>query len=134
MRRTLVIAAALALVLSGCGQATQSSSEKFPGEQQNVAKVVDELAKAGRARDAKKICTDVLAKQLVAELKTAGGDCETEIDRAITDAPDYDLQVRSVKVNGNTATAEVRQGKAGKVATFTFIKEGRNWRASALGT
>jgi hypothetical protein len=69
----------------------------------------------------------------VTELKTAGGDCVTEMDRAIKDANDYDLQVTSVKVTGPTATAQVRQGKDGKVATFSFVKEGGAWRASALG-
>jgi hypothetical protein len=55
------------------------------------------------------------------------------MDRAIDDASDYDLRVRSVKVNGDNATAEVTQGESGAVATFTFVKEGDGWRASALG-
>lgn len=133
MRRTLVIAAALMLGLSACGSAPKTSSGSFAGEQQNVAKVIDALAKAGRTGNAKKICTDILAKQLVTELDSAGGDCETELGHAIDDAGDYDLQVRSVKVDGSAATAEVRQGAAGSVATFTFVKEGGVWRASALG-
>ncbi len=57
----------------------------------------------------------------------------TEIDRAIKDASDYDLQVTDVKVNGTTATAQVRQGESKNVATFTFVKEKGGWRASALG-
>ena len=44
------------------------------------------------------------------ELKAAGGNCVTEMDRAINDANDYDLQVADVKVTGTTATATVRQG------------------------
>ena len=56
------------------------------------------------------------------------------MDRAIKDATDYDLQVVSVKVNGKNATAQVRQGDAGAVATFTFVKEGDAWKASALGS
>ena len=94
------------------------------------------LAAAGlevAAGDAERICTEILAKQLVTELKSAGGDCVTEMDRAIKDASDYDLQVTSVKVNGTNATARVRQGDHGEVATFTFVKEGSAWRASALG-
>jgi hypothetical protein len=129
MRRTLAIAAALTLGLSACG-ATASKPET---EQQKVTKVVDDLANAGSRHDAKRICTEILAKQLVAELKTAGGDCVTEMDRAIKDATDYDLQVVSVKVNGANATAQVRQGDKGAVATFTFVKEGGAWKASALG-
>jgi len=70
---------------------------------------------------------------VLTQLKSAGGDCETEIGDAIADATDYDLQVRSVKITGNNATAQVRQGKDGKVSTFTFVKEGGNWRATALG-
>jgi hypothetical protein len=56
------------------------------------------------------------------------------MDRAIDDASDFNLTVRSVKVNGTTATAQVRQGDDGENATFTFVKEGGGWRASALGT
>ena len=133
MRSTLVLAAVLALSLSACGAATSTQNDKFKGAQQDVVKVVDALAAAGTRGDADKICTEILAKQLVTELKSAGGDCVTEMDRAIKDASDYDLQVTSVKINGANATAQVRQGKDGQVATFTFVKEGGAWKASALG-
>jgi hypothetical protein len=133
MRRTLLVTALLALPLSACGAAAPSAASKFKGDQANVAKVVDDLATAGRKRDAKTICAKILSQQLVTELKSAGGDCETEMKRAIDDASDYDLQVKSVTVNGNNATAQVRQGAAGHVATFTFVKEASGWRASALG-
>jgi hypothetical protein len=133
MRRALATAAALTLSLSACGAATSTQNSQFKGEQENVVKVVDALAQAGTRGDADKICSEILAKQLVTELKSAGGDCVSEMDRAISDASDYDLQVTSVKVNGANATAQVRQGKDGQTATFTFVKEGGGWRASALG-
>ena len=131
MRRLLVIAAALAL--SACGTASSSSDAKFTGAQKDVADLIDKLATAGQRHDASAICTDILSKQLVTELKSAGGDCESEMKDAISDATDYDLQVRSVKVTGDNATAQVRQGDDGKVSTFTFVKEGGGWRATALG-
>jgi hypothetical protein len=131
MRRLLVIAAALAL--SACGTASSSNDVKFTGAQQDVADVIDKLAAAGQRHNAATICDDILSKALVAELKSAGGDCEDEMKDAISDATDYDLQVRSVKVNGNNATAQVRQGDKGKVATFTFVKENGDWRASSFG-
>jgi hypothetical protein len=132
MRRLLVIAAALAL--SACGTASTSDDVKLTGAQKDVADLVDKLATAGQRHDASTICNDILSKQLLTELKNAGGDCETEMKDAISDATDYDLQVRSVKVNGNNATAQVRQGDDGKVSTFTFVKESGGWRASALGS
>src|SRR4051794_16525325 len=116
MRRTAPIAAALALCLSACGAApTPKSASKFKGDQAQVADLVDKLAAAGADHDAEKICTEILAKTLIAELKSAGGDCVTEMDRAIKDASDFDLRVNSVKVTGPTATAQVRQGKSGKL-------------------
>ncbi len=132
MRRTLAIAAALTFGLSACG--SPAAPSKSETDQEQITKVVDSLAVAGTRRDAEKICTQILAKTLVAELKAAGGDCVTEMDRAIKDATDYDLQVVSVKVNGPNATAQVRQGDDGAVATFTFVKEGDAWKASALGS
>ena len=132
MRRLLVIAAALAL--SACGTASSSNDVKFTGAQQDVADVVDKLASAGQRHNASAICDDILSKQLVAELKSAGGNCEDEMKDAISDATDYDLQVRSVKIEGNNASAQVRQGDKGKVATFTFVKENGDWRASSFGS
>ena len=132
MRRALLALALVALPLTGCA-AAQNSKSNFKGDAAKVAAVVDNLAQAGRAGNAKKICSDILARQLVAELKSAGGDCESEMKAAIQDASDYDLKVDSVKVTGGSATARVRQGTKGKLATFSFIKEKGNWRASALG-
>src|SRR3954471_24643618 len=135
MRRTALAAAVLALTFSACGTAAPRQQSKFKNsDQAAIAKLVDDLAAAGRSKNAKKICTEILAKQLVDELKSAGGDCEREMDRAIHDATDYDLQVDDVKVTGSTATARVRQGTSKKVATFAFVKEKGGWRASALGS
>jgi uncharacterized protein YceK len=132
MRRALLALALIALSLAGCG-AVQSSKSKFKGQAGDVAAVVDDLAAAGRTGNAKKICTDILARRLVQQFKASGGDCQTEIKAAIQDASDFDLRVRSVKVNGGNATASVQQGTDGRIATFAFVKENGGWRASALG-
>jgi hypothetical protein len=129
MRRTLAIAAVLALGVSACGS-TESEPET---PQEAITQVVDNLSAAGQRRDADRICKEVLAKRLVAELKTAGGDCVTEMDRAIKDATDFDLTISQIKITGNSATARVRQGEDGDTAVFSFVKEGNAWKASALG-
>ncbi len=132
MRRTLAIAAVLALGLSACGS-SDSDSKPSGTPQERITKVVDNLSTAGQRRDAERICKEILAKQLVEELKTAGGDCLTEMDRAIKDATDFDLKISQIKVTGNSATARVRQGDDGDTAVFSFVKEGNTWKASALG-
>jgi hypothetical protein len=132
-RASLALLAAAALAVGGCGAAQTNSSSKFKGEQGQVAKVVDDLASAGQHKDAAKICDQILSAQLVAQLRQAGGNCQTEMKKAIDDADNYDLQVQSVTVNGNQAQAKVRQGKTGPLATFSFVKENGGWRASSLG-
>lgn len=136
MLRSLAVplVAVAALALAGCGAArTSSSSSKFQGEQGQVAKVVDDLASAGRRKDAAKICSDLLAPSLVAQIRSAGSDCEQEMKKAIDDADDFDLQVQTVRVTGNRAQARVRQGKDGPLATFAFVKQNGGWRATSLG-
>jgi hypothetical protein len=132
MRRLLALPLLATLALSACGTTT-SSNTKFTGAAKDVADQIDKLATAGRRGDAKTICDDILASQLLTQLKTAGGNCESEMKDAIRDANDFDLNVRAVKVTGNNATAQVQQGDKGKTATFTFVKEGNAWKASALG-
>jgi hypothetical protein len=132
MRRALLALALAAVPLAGCGT-VQSSKSKFNGEAAKVAAVVDSLASDGRSGNADKICSDILAKQLVQQLKSAGGNCQSEMKAAIQDASDFDLRVNSVQVNGGNATAKVQQGAHGKTATFSFVKENGDWRASALG-
>ena len=121
MRRLLVIAAALAV--SACGTASSSNDVKFSCAEKDVAAVVGKLATAGQRHNASSICNDILSKQLVAELKSAGGNCEDEMKSAISDATDYDLQVRSVEIKGDTATggtkpATVETGKVVQVPLF----------------
>jgi hypothetical protein len=120
MRRTALLAVPIALAVSACGAAPARQDNKFKnGDQAQIAKLVDDLANAGRRKD---------------ELKSAGGNCVDEMDRAIKDANDYDLQVDDVKVTGSTATARVRQGTSKRVTTFSFVKEKGGWRATALGS
>jgi hypothetical protein len=125
----------IVLVLTGCGAASSSSSSssKFTGAQGQVAKVVSDLADAGKRKDAAKICSTILSSDLVAQIKSAGGDCQQEMKKVIDDADDYDLEVQTVRVDGNQAQARVRQGKDGPLATFSFVKENGGWRATSLG-
>jgi hypothetical protein len=138
MRRLIPLAAVLAaaLALAACGQ-TESSAEKFRGEEKRVADVIEDLQSAGEKKDADKICNDILSRSLVQQVRAAGSDCASEMDKTIKDADDFELEVQAVTVRGTTATARVK-GNAGKdrrdpVRTFSFVKESGQWRATALG-
>jgi PBP1b-binding outer membrane lipoprotein LpoB len=133
MKRFLPVLLA-ALALGGCAQAQTSSTSKFKGAEAEVAQKVDDLAKAGRTGKPDNICSDILAKSLVDQLKAGGTDCATEMQKAIEDADDFDLQVLDVKVTGNTATARVRRGDKGPTETMEFTRESNQWRATSLSS
>ena len=123
-----------ALALAGCGAETeQSSVEKFQDpEERAVAQKVEDLQEAGEGRNPEDICSDILASSLVQELEAAGVECVDEMEKAVDDADDFDLDVQAVTVSGSTATAEVRRGDDGPTETMEFTKENDQWRATSL--
>ncbi len=135
MHRPLdVLVLLLAALASGCA-GSSSSAGKFAGEEQKVADVVEKLQSAGETGDAKAICDDVLAASLREQVQADGSTCEQELDKAIKDADDFDLEVQDVAITGTKATAEVkgRDRGAERVRRFEFVREGASWRATALG-
>jgi hypothetical protein len=122
------------LALAGCGaQPEQNSAEKFPaGAERDVAQKVEDLQEAGEDRKPEDICSQILARSLVTQLEAAGADCAEEMEKAIDDADEFDLDVQEVEVSGNTATATVRRGEDGPTETMEFAREGNQWRATSL--
>jgi hypothetical protein len=123
------------LGLAGCGAQTTSSSslDKFKDPQQKaVAQKVEDLETDGKRGKVDDICSDILAQSLVSQLNAAGTDCATEIQKAIDDANEFDLETQKVTINGNTAIAEVKQGSKGPVEKMEFTREKNDWRATSL--
>ena len=131
MKRRLAILPLL--LLAGCGASTQPSSvERFRGEERAVAQKVEDLQEAGERRRPEDICSQILARSLVAQLEAAGADCAQEMTKAIEDADDFELDVREVEIDGSTATVTVRRGDDGPTETMEFQQEGGQWRATSL--
>jgi hypothetical protein len=134
-RASLAVPLVLAALAAGCG-ASASSAGDFEGEERRIADVVEKLQSAGESGDAAEICNEVLARELRDEIQAAGANCEQELDKAIQDADDFDLEVEDVTITGNTATARVRgrEGDEETVRTFEFVREEGGWRATSLGS
>ena len=133
MKAAVTLAVASVLALTGCGaQQQQSSVDTFQGAEREVAQKVEDLQDAGSSREPENICSDILAASLVDDLKAAGTDCQAEMRRAIEDADDFELEVLDVTINGNSATARVRQGDDGPTETMQFTRESGQWRATSL--
>ena len=95
--------------------------------------MVGELRRPASRKDAEKICSDMLAPALVERLKSGRRTASTEMDEAIADADDFDLEVTDVTVSGAEATAKVRQGSDGPTTTFEFAEQDGDWRVTSLG-
>jgi hypothetical protein len=134
-RAVLAVPLVLAALATGCG-ASASSAGDFEGEEKRVAEVVEQLQSAGETGDAAEICNEVLAQQLRDQIQEAGASCEQELDKAIDDADDYELEVEDVTISGSSATARVkgRDGGEDRVRDFEFVREGSDWRATSLGS
>jgi hypothetical protein len=132
--KRVALALLLTAAVAGCGTQSQSSSaDKFKNrDQKAVAQKIEDLESAGKRGKADDICSDILAKSLVAQLDRAGTSCGSEMKKAIDDANEFNLTVENVTVNGTTATAEVKQGDKGPTETMQFTKENGQWRATAL--
>jgi hypothetical protein len=126
-----------ALALGACGQTTKTSSGRFQGEQKAVAQTLDDLSAAGRKGDAKKICDQLLAPSLVAQItKTSHKPCDVALKDALSDADAFDLQVKKVTVQGERAVAVVESQAGSKKRTDTLVLQrvGRSWKIASLGT
>ena len=126
----------LAAALAGCGQAPSSTGD-FKGAEKAVAQTVEQLQTDAQARKPEKICSDVLARALVAKLKSTGTDCVDEMDKVSGDADDYELEVTDVTITGTTATARVKARRGGNknaLTTFALVKEDGKWRLTNLGS
>lgn len=134
------LAAVLAAGASGCaGQpaAKDSSAKNFSGVQAQVATAIEDLQDAGAKRDQNKICTTLLAKELVAKIAASGQSCPDVLKKNLADADTFEMDVKKVTVDGNAATAVVLSdgGADGtdQTDTFSLVKESGGWRISSFG-
>src|SRR3954452_15206993 len=111
--QALAAALAAALVAAGCGTTTKDTAADFQGTQKPVAQAVEDLQKAAEKSDEAKICSDLLATDLVTKIKASGQPCVNAIHDALADADALELEVTKVSVNGTNATAVVKSTGAG---------------------
>ncbi|MGO9488532.1 MAG: nuclear transport factor 2 family protein [Solirubrobacteraceae bacterium] len=133
MRRLIALACLplCSMVLAAC--ATTTSTSKFQGAEHEVAQTVANLQSDVTASEQKKICADELSAAVVSRLGGIKG-CEAAIKEQMAEIDSTELEVESVKVSGDTATATVKSVYSGKRTshTLTLVKEGGKWKISSL--
>jgi hypothetical protein len=134
--RLVALLAALPFALGACGQTAKDSATDFKGDQKNVAQTIEDLQSFARKGDEGKICTELLARDLVKKITTSSKKpCDQALKDAIADADAFELQVQKVTVNGDTATATVESQAGGKNRTDTLrlVRDREAWKIETLG-
>jgi putative lumazine-binding protein len=134
MRSTLALLV-VAFALSSCaGAAPRDSARDFKGAERAVAQTVEDLEKAARDKDDKRLCTKLLSDSLLAAVEAAGSVCTTAASDAFHDAATADLTVKDVTISGDTATAKVTSGRGDDERTDTLVleKAGAGWKITSM--
>ena len=135
MRRLPFALLLLVPVLAGCGPAGASNNAKnFKGDQNAVAKTIDDFSSAVRNSDEKKICSDLLASTLVTRLDASAQKCTGAVSDQLDAAGDTKLDVKTIRVTGNRASATVVSKVDGhdRTQTLSLVNENGSWRLSGV--
>lgn len=136
MRIRPVITIAIALTVTslaacGGGDDNNSNAERFEGAEKQVAIVVDDLQSASREADTKTICREIFTASHADRVASdAGTSCESKAKQEIA-VPDETIEVQGLIVDGQTATARVKE-QTGKVSTLAFVKSDGAWRIDQI--
>lgn len=137
VRRTVpagVAVLACATAASGCGKSapgSKPSADQGPDAQQ-IRAVVDRLGAAGRARDGKTICHELLTHGLKLSIQRASHTtCSAAVVRNIG-GPKTRFRTGSVVVKGPYGLAEVTD-QAGRVSHLIMQKSQNVWRIARIG-
>jgi len=122
---TLLVAATVLAV--GCGRSPE----------RDVRDTLRTLERAIAEKNYQRLCDDVFSEKLVEQVRETLP-CEVALQRSeIETLRDPKLEVKSIKVDGSTATAEVASSAANQKPsedTVRLVKEGDDWRVVALSS
>jgi putative lumazine-binding protein len=123
---TLLAAAAL-LAVPGCGE----------DEEGGVRETLDAFARATAAKDYQRMCDDLLSPKLIEQIRRVNLPCEVALRTGLEDVEKPKLEIRSVKVDGDTASAKVHSTAANQEPsddTVRLEKVDGEWRIASLAS
>jgi hypothetical protein len=114
-RRSLALCLAVpALLAAGCGGGGDSDADQIRG-------IINEVA-----NDPLAICDHLSDETLQAVFQGDEDACRKSGEEANADADKGDVEINSVEVDGDNATAKITD-KDGKDQTLKFTKDGDDW-------
>lgn len=102
-----------------------------PDADKEVRDTLDRYAAASRDKDYQTLCDDLLASELVDQIRSAGLPCEVALRTGLEARRNPTLRVLEVEVNGDEALARVYGGADGEPsgsATYRLVHKDDDWR------
>jgi hypothetical protein len=106
-----------------------------PSDEEQVRDTLVAFGRATARHDYAALCERILAPRLVRSVREAGLPCEQAMRRGFEGVRDPQISVGAVRVEGDTATAEVRTSAAGQdpsADTVSLVKLDDGWRIASL--
>jgi hypothetical protein len=118
---------ALALVAAACGRSPE----------RDVRDTLNTFGEAIAEKDYQRLCDDIFSEKLVEQVRQTLP-CEVALQRSeIQSLREPKLDIKSIKVDGNSASAVVAtsaKGQRPSEDTVRLVKEGEDWRIQALSS
>jgi hypothetical protein len=118
-------------IVAGCGGDEGPNEQRFDGDAQDVAAVVDELQRYARLNDGASICAELLTPQLESDIERSSElACPERVNEQLGDA-DTTITVRRLRVDGPRAFATVNETDR-KLGAIEFVQRDEEWRINRI--
>ncbi|MEA2128525.1 MAG: hypothetical protein QOJ85_1416 [Solirubrobacteraceae bacterium] len=106
-----------------------------PNADKEVRATLDRYAQATRAKDYQTLCDDLLSREIVDRIRSAGLPCEVALRTGLQNRRNPQLKVLGVEISGDQALARTRTTAVGEptsVDTIRMIRQAGGWRVASL--
>ncbi len=128
LRRYLMLLALMsALGLAACGG----------DDEADVRETLNEFADATAKKDYQRLCDDLLSPELIDQVRSVNLPCEVALRTGFEEVEQPRIEIRSVKIDGDTARAQVRstaRNQEPSVDVVELVKVDGEWRIASLAS
>jgi hypothetical protein len=122
---------AIVVVLAATGSFDRGNAARFSGERRQVAQVVDDVESGLSDNDGARVCHELFSERWAALVSQgAGKSCVAFVDDVESGRRQARLEVSSLAIAGDTATARIDEGSTHE--TWRFVRVGRRWRVDEI--
>jgi hypothetical protein len=122
---------AIVVVLAATGSFDRGNAKRFSGKRKQVARVVDDVESGLSDNDGARVCHELFTERWAALVsRGAGRSCVAFVDDVESGRRQAHLEVKSLTIAGDAATARIDEGSTRE--TWRFVRAGGRWRVDEI--